>query len=67
MKPYITEAYIYSLNKGKLTSTEKREVTVLAKQENGQYVVDYCGVKCLAIFNPFTGALYADDIYGRID
>lgn len=67
MKPYTTEAYIYSLNKDKLTSNEMREVTVLGRQENGQYVVDYCGVKCLAIYNMFTGALYADDIYGRID
>lgn len=66
MKPYTTEAYIYSLNQDKLFSTEKREVTVLGTKDD-KYIVDYCGVKCLAIFNPFTGALYADDIYGRID
>lgn len=25
------------------------------------------GIHCTAIFNPFTGLYYADDIYGQID
>ena len=29
-------------------------------------MVDYRGVKCSAIFNPFNCTYYADDIYGRI-
>ena len=34
---------------------------------NNNYLVDYRGVKCSAIFNPFNCTYYADDIYGRTD
>ena len=31
------------------------------------YIVDYRGVKCSAIFNPFNRTYYADNVYGRIN
>ena len=45
-------------------------VTILDEKMIGKqktYLVDYGGVKCTAVFNPFTGQYYADDIYGRIE
>ena len=30
-------------------------------------VIEYNGVKCSVIFNPFVGCYYADDIYGVIE
>lgn len=61
MKTYKTMAHIHSLN-GKM-----EEITVLEKVGDNDYIVDYNGVKCHAIFNWFNGAYYADDIYGIIE
>ena len=63
MKPYETLAHIHSLN------GEMDTVTVLDKNTDGTqtvYIVDYKGVKCSAIFNPFVCEFYADDKYGII-
>lgn len=63
MKPYKTQAHIYSLD-GAMD-----EITVIEKVEQERqdyYIVDYRGIKCTAIFNWFNGSFYADDIYGRI-
>lgn len=60
MKPYKTQARIHSLN-GK-----EDEITVLEKIGDNEYIVDYRGVKCSAIFNWFTCEYYADDKFGRI-
>ncbi len=66
MKPYTTTAYIQSLNCGLTKPTHKDEITVLEKVGDNDYIVDYKGVKCHALFNWFVGAYFADDIYGRI-
>lgn len=66
MSKFKTNAYINSLNVGKIQPTEKAEVTVLEKVGDNRYIVDYQGVKCYALFNWFVGAYFADDIYGRI-
>lgn len=66
MKPFTAQAYIHSLNEEKLHSTEKGEITVLEELNNNTYKVNYGGVICTAIFNPFTNCYYADDIYGII-
>lgn len=49
-------------------SKEKREeVEFIKKIGNNNYLVETNdGVKCTAIFNPFVGIYYADDIYGII-
>ena len=63
MKPYQTQAHIHSLD-GAMD-----EITVLDEKLNGRqttYIADYRGVKCTAVFNPFTCEYYADDIYGAI-
>ena len=56
-------ARIHSLN-GKLT-----QVKMIGKpdEHKNEYIVEYRGVKCTAIYNPFMCCYYADDIYGVID
>lgn len=57
MKPFKTQAHIHSLN------GEMEEITVLKELGNNDYIVDYKGVKCHALFNWFVCEFYADDIY----
>lgn len=49
-------------------SKEKREEVELIKKigDNNYLVETNDGVKCTAIYNPFVGIYYADDIYGII-
>ena len=60
MKPYKAQAHINSLN-GKI-----EEITVFDKVGDNDYIIDYKGVKCHALFNWFVCEYYADDIYGRV-
>lgn len=59
MTPFKTQAHIHSLN------GEMDEITILKEIGNNEYLIDYRGVKCSAIFNWFNGTYYADDVYGR--
>ena len=61
MTPFKTQAHIHSLN-GKMD-----EITVLKKVGENDYIANYKGVKCHALFNWFNGTYYADDVYGRIE
>lgn len=54
-------AHINSLN------GEMDEITVLEKVGDNDYIVDYKGVKCHALFNWFVFEFYADDVYRRIE
>lgn len=47
MKEYKAMAHIHSLN------GEMAEITVLEEVGNNDYIVDYKGVKCHALFNWF--------------
>ncbi len=67
MNGYKTQAYINSLNKGKMRPEVMDEITVLEQVGDNDYIVDYKGVKCHALFNWFVCAYFADDIYGRIN
>lgn len=66
MTPYKTQAYIQSLNEGLIEPTYKDEITVLDKVGDNDYIVEYKGVRCHALFNWFVGAFFADDVYRRI-
>ncbi len=66
MIPYKTQAYIQTLNKGLMKPTYKDEITVLEKVGDNDYIVDYRGVRCHALFNWFVCAYFADDVYGRV-
>ena len=58
--PFRTKAHINSLH-GLI-----EEITVLEDLGNNDYIVDYKGVRCHALFNWFTCEYYADDVYRRI-
>ena len=60
MKPYNVLAHINSLN------GEMKEVTVIEQKDSINYIVDYGGMKCTAIFNYYNCQFYADDKYGII-
>ena len=49
------QCYIHSLKQG--------ENHVLGDND---YLAEYNGVKCHAIFNPFAGRYFVDDVYGVI-
>lgn len=65
MKPYTTVGHVNSLN------GENKIITVIDIVKNNSpqttYIVDFEGVKCTAILNPFNGHYYVDDIYGKIE
>ena len=61
MSNFIIQAHIKSLN-GK-----KDYVTILKKVGDNDYIVDYNGIKCHAIFNWYVCEYYVDDIYGRLE
>lgn len=60
MQPYKTTAHINSLQ-GKMA-----EITVLEKVGDNDYIVDYMGVKCQALFNWYVCEYYADDVYSIV-
>ena len=47
---------------------QKAEITVLekVKDKDNDYIVDYNGVKCHAIFNHFQSCYYVDDVYRKV-
>lgn len=55
-----TTAHIHSLN------GEMREITVLKKVGDNDYIVEYNGIKCHATFNWFNCSYYADDVYAIV-
>ena len=46
---------------------ELREATIHKKLGDNDYLAEYDGVKCHAIYNPFVGKFYVDDKYGLIE
>ena len=66
VKNFKTKAYISSLNVGKMRPEVMDEITVLEQVGRNDYIVDYKGVKCHAIFNWFVCSYFADDLYGIV-
>jgi hypothetical protein len=66
MKNYIDKCkcYIHSLKKDE--KNVLAEATIIKRLGDNDYLADYNGVKCHAIFNPFVGEYYVDDVYGVI-
>lgn len=67
MIPFKTQAYIQSLNIGKIKPEITDEITVLKKVGDNDYIIDYKGVRCHALFNWFVCAYFADDVYRRVE
>ena len=58
------QCYIHSLKQGE--QHQLGEATILKKLGNNDYLAEYNGVKCHAIFNPFAGRYFVDDVYGIV-
>jgi hypothetical protein len=58
--PIIEKMHIHSLD------AELREATILKRLGDNDYLAEYNGVKCHAIYNPFVNKFYVDDKYGII-
>lgn len=58
--PIKTEAHIHTLDGG------LDEVTIIGRLNDQQYLAEYKGVRCTAIFNGFVCRFYVDDKYGVI-
>lgn len=43
-----------------------RDCEIVEKVGDNQYIAEYRGIRCTAIFNPFTGLYYVDDVYGIV-
>ena len=58
------ECYIHSLKQGE--THVLGEATIIKRLGDNDYLAEYNGVKCHAIFNPFAGRYFVDDVYGVI-
>lgn len=58
--PINEKMHIHSLN------GELREATIIKRLGDNDYLAEYDGVKCHAIYNPFVNKFYVDDKYGVI-
>ena len=52
-----TEAMVHSLK-------DLATVKIISQNGNNDVVAEYNGKICSAIFNPFSGHYYVDDVYG---
>lgn len=58
------EAYIHSLKDKETGRHVLGEAEILECIGGNQYLAEYGGVRCTAIYNAFTGRYYVDDVYG---
>lgn len=58
--PITEKMHIHSLN------GELQEATILKRLGDNDYLAEYNGVKCHAIYNPFVNKFYVDDKFGVI-
>ena len=56
-----TEAVIHSLD-GKLDTA-----IILSHEDNNHCLAEYKGQVYTAVWNPFSGYYYVDDIYGKVE
>lgn len=59
-RPYEAMAHIHSLG------GQMAKITAIEKVGDNDYIVDFGGVKCHALFNWFVCEYYADDIYTKV-
>lgn len=57
----VTEAVIHSLHGATDTAV------ILSHEDNNHCLAEYKGAVCTAIWNPFSGYYYVDDVYGKLE
>ena len=60
----VVKAYIHSLKDHKHNRHVMGEAKIIKQIGDNQYLAEYNGVRCTAIFNIFTGTYFVDDVYG---
>ena len=58
------EAYIHSLKGHEQDRHVLGEAEIIQCIGDNLYLAEYRGVRCTAIFNPFAGKYFVDDVYG---
>lgn len=57
------KAYIHSLKDKEHDRHVLGEAEIIERIGDNQYLAEYNGIRCTAIFNLFTGYYYVDDVY----
>lgn len=58
------QAYIHSLKDLGHDRSVLGEAEIIRKIGDNLYLAEYNSVRCTAIYNPFVGRYYVDDVYG---
>lgn len=58
------QAHIHSLKDLEHDRSVLDEAEIIRKIGDNLYLAEYNGVRCTAIYNPFVGRYYVDDVYG---
>lgn len=58
------EAYIHSLENKETSEHVLGEAEIIGKIGDNLYLAEADGVRCTAIFNPFVGRFFVDDVNG---
>lgn len=58
------KAYIHSLKDREHDRHVLGDAEIICRIDDNQYLAEVNGVRCSAIFNPFTGTYFVDDVYG---
>lgn len=61
------KAYIHSLKDRGHDRHILGEAEIIKCIGNNLYLAEYNGTRCTAIFNPFVGKYYVDDVYGVVN
>lgn len=61
------EAYIHSLKDHVHDRNVLGEAEIIKSIGNNLYLAEYNGVRCTAIYNPFVGRYFVDDVYGVME
>ena len=60
----MVKAYIHSLKEQTNNRHVLGEAEIIEQIGDNLYLAEYGGIRCTAIFNPFTGRYFVDDVYG---
>lgn len=60
------EAYIHSLKDHMHDCHVLGEAEIVRRIGDNLYLAEYRGIRCTAIYNPFVGRYYVDDVYGLL-
>jgi hypothetical protein len=58
---------IANIHSKKGTDNPTDTVTIVEHTDNNHVIAEYNGQRYSAIFNPFSGMYYVDDVYGKIE